>query len=164
MALAVYLKALRLLLDDALEARQGLVRRIGTLLDEARTANPGAIVRTTAEAGADHASLFGSLRRRHGELEVPPPCKACHEAVGDWLDKTVQACVAMTEVVTAGSLRPLRDTQAHLAASRNDARKFNAEYERLIAELKRRATARRGKPKMRPLGRLRGLLLRRPAS
>src|SRR5688572_30408411 len=112
MALAVYLKALRLLLDDALEARQGLVRRIGTLLDEARVAQPGAIVRTTAEAGAEHAALFNALRRRHEDLLVLPPCKACHDAVGHWLDETVAACNSMTEVIAAGNLRPLRDTQA----------------------------------------------------
>jgi hypothetical protein len=162
--MAVYLKAVRLVLDEAIETRHSLVRQLGVLLDEARTAHRTTIVQAVGRVGGDLRHDFDTLRRRLEHLEVPPPCVRCHDAVVQWLDEMVAACAGMVAVGDAHDLTRLHETQEHLATSRAGARVFNQEYERLLGELKRRATAtarRRSR-----LSRLRGLLpgARQPAT
>lgn len=140
--LAVYLKQLRLILDEAIEARRLMVRKLGGLMEEAHTAHRSTIIQAVGRVGSDEAT---AMRRVRGHLErlAPPPaaCENCHNAVAHWLDEMVLACDVMVEVGRSGELGRLRETQDHLAESRADARTFNAEYEQLLGELKRRAKA-----------------------
>lgn len=161
-ALAVYLKALRLLIDDAIDSRRSLVQHIGGLLDEARSSHRRTVVQATGRLGADQAATFRRLRGRLEQMDVPPGGRPCHDAVGRWLDQVVAACDAMVQVGDSGDLKHLRETQEHLAASRTDARRFNAEYERLLADLKQRVQRASTAPARRSrVARLRGLLGRR---
>lgn len=138
---AIYLKTLRLLLDEAIEARRIWVRQLGLLMEEARTAHRSTIVLATGRTGVEQAGAFRSVRGRLERLEVPAASAGCHRAVMRWLDKMVLACEAMVQVGETGELAGLKDTQEQLAASRTDARRFNAEYERLMIELRRRVTS-----------------------
>lgn len=162
---AVYLKSLRLVLDEALEARRLLVRKLGGLMEEARTTHRGAVIQAIGRVGGDEAAALRRVRARLDGLAPPPACVPCHGAVAHWLDEMVAACDAMADVGRSGNLARLRETQEHLAASRADARTFNAEYERLVAELRRRASALSKKQSLRKGGALRRLAKRvhRPA-
>ena len=140
MVLAVYLKQLRLILDEAVEARRLMVRKLGGLMEEAHTAHRSTIIQAVGRVGSDEASAMRKVRGHLERLAPPPPaCESCHNAVAHWLDEMVLACDVMVEVGRSGELGRLRETQEHLAESRADARKFNAEYEQLLGELKRRA-------------------------
>jgi hypothetical protein len=149
-------------LDEAIDCRRNLVQHIGALLDEARSAHRRTVVHATGRLGADQASTFRRIRGRHERMDVPPGARACHDAVGSWLDQIVAACDSMVQVGDSGDLKHMREVQEHLAASRNDARRFNSEYERLLGELKRRVQrASSAQGKRSTVARLRGLLGRR---
>ena len=165
-AFAVYLKGLRLMLDEALEARKSLVRQLGTLLEESRSAQRGTMVGAIGRTGAGQAARLRTLRSRLERLPVPASARSCHRSVESWLNEMVQACDVMVDVGQSGDLGRLKETQEHLASSREDARRFNAEYERLLGELRQRAerigkAQRAARPPKRPAGRLGGLLRRR---
>lgn len=139
--LAVYLKALRLVLDEAIEARRLLVRRLGGLMEDAHTSHRSTIVQMVGRVGTDEAASLRRVRERLGRIEPPPVCESCHGAVAHWLDEMVAACDVMVDIGRSGDLTRLRETQEHLAESRADARRFNSEYEQLLTMLRRRAQA-----------------------
>lgn len=166
--LAVYLKQLRLILDEAVEARRLMVRKLGGLMEGAHTAHRSTIVQAVGRVGADEAAAMRRVRGQLERLSPPPPlCQGCHAAVTHWLDEMVLACDVMVEVGRSGELSRLRETQEHLAESRADARRFNTEYEQLLGELRRRARALGAKKTNKPAktGGLKRLVrrVRRPA-
>ncbi|HZR00662.1 MAG TPA: hypothetical protein VFC93_17820 [Chloroflexota bacterium] len=162
----MYLKGLRLILDEAIEVRKGLVRQLGMLLEESRSAQRGTIVAALGRTGLHQGASLRALRNRLERLPVSEQARTCQRSVEHWLNEMVRACDVMVDVGRNGDLARLKETQEHLAASREDARRFNAEYDRLLSELRQRAerigkaqkAARTGK---RPSSRL-GALLRRP--
>ena len=117
------------------------MRHLGTLLDGARSSHRATIMTAVGRVGADQRREFDALRRRLDNLSVPAPAQLCHDAVATWLDEMVAACAAMVQVGESREMQRLKETQEHLAASRAGARTFNSEYERLLAELKRRVNA-----------------------
>jgi hypothetical protein len=138
--LAVYLKQLRLILDEAVEARRLMVRKLGGLMEEAHVAHRSTIIQAVGRVGVDEAAAMRKVRNHLERLEPPPPaCESCHSAVAHWLDEMVLACDVMVDVGRSGDLGRLHETQEHLAESRADARRFNTEYEQLLGDLKRRA-------------------------
>ena len=150
---AAYLVALRPILSSATEARRGWVKRIGVLMEDARRGNPSMVARSASALGHAPTGTFRTGRSRLEALKPPRSCAECHRALALWLDKLVAACDLLIEVGRTGNLARIRETQTLLAESRAHAHRFNAEYARLVHDLRRRvatATRQPAKPRPRP--------------
>ena len=138
---ASYLVALRPILSSATEARRTWVKRIGVLMEDARKGNAGLVTRSAGSIGQDTVGTFRTGRARLEQMKAPKTCAECHRALALWLDKLVAACDLLIEVGRTGNLARIRETQQLLAESRAHAHHFNAEYARLVGDLRQRVAA-----------------------
>jgi hypothetical protein len=138
---ASYLVALRPILSSATEARRTWVKRIGVLMEDARKGNAAQVTRSAGSIGHDTAGVFRSGRARLEQMKPPRTCADCHRSLALWLDKLVKACELLIEVGRTGNLARIRETQELLAESRAHAHQFNAEYARLVGDLRQRVAA-----------------------
>jgi len=142
-AVAVYLLQLRPLLTEAIALRRGLVRGIGRLLAAANEGHSLGVALAAGRVGGEHVGPFRQVQRGIGRLAPPPSCARCHRAVVGWLEAQIAACELLVEVRRSGALARLPETQWRLADGREQGRRFNAEYARLVADLRARVDAAR---------------------
>jgi len=159
-AVADYLVALRPILADAVESRRVFIRQLGLLIEEARHGGRALVAQSAGRIGREHGPVFQQLRTRIERLRAPAGCEDCQRAVSLWLDKQTEACQVMDRVGLSGDPGRLREAQQLLGEARVHAHRFNDEYARLAAELRRRVQlAQRDRERRRPLrGVLRGAL------
>jgi HAMP domain-containing protein len=148
-AVAVYLLAVRPRLQEAIGTRRELIRGIGRLLAAAGEGHTRGVAMTAGRVGGEHVAPFRQVRRSLDGLVVPPPCLAAHRALVGWLDAQIATCQLMVEVRATGAVTRLPETQRHLAEGRAHGRRFNAEYARLVADLRREVGAARRRGRMR---------------
>ena len=137
-AIADYLLAMRPILVDAVEARRLFIRQLGMLMEEARHGGRAAVTQSAGRIGREQAPVFQQLRNRVERLRAPVGCEECQRAVGLWVDKQSEACAVMERVGMSGDPGKLRDAQRLLGEARAYAHRFNDEYARLAADLRRR--------------------------
>ena len=140
-ATAAYLHDLRPLLASAADLRRSFVQEIGGLMDESGRSSRLVIAQVAGRAGRDHAGYFRKLKAQVDALIPPATCLACHVAVQRWLERHVDASQVMIEVGRSGNLTRMHETQRLLAEARDFARQLNAEYSRLVEELRQRVKA-----------------------
>ena len=139
--LASYLVALRPILAGATDARRVWVKRIGILLEDARRDDPARVASVASQMGRDTLTTFRNSRLKIERLRPPRGCAECHHALVQWLEKLIAACEALVAVGRSGQLRGIHEAQGLLADSRFHAHRFNAEYARLVGELRQRVAA-----------------------
>jgi hypothetical protein len=139
--LASYLVRLRPILAGATEARRVWVRRIAVLTADARRGDPVGMTGAASGMGRDTLTTFRSSRAQVERLRPPRGCAECHRALVQWLDKLIAACEALVAVGRTGQLHGIHEAQELLADSRFYAHRFNAEYARLVGELRQRVAA-----------------------
>jgi hypothetical protein len=156
-AVAAYLRDLRAVLAEAIESRRAWVRELGALADAARRQQGGLIAERAELVGRRQTDAFGAVGARLARLGPPADCDACHRAVVSWLGIQLAACAVMVEVGEKGDAAGLRRVQRVLADGRPHARRFNAEYRRMVDDLaalvrraEARAAAREGARRARP--------------
>lgn len=157
--IAHYLRELGPLMTAPRLARREWMREVSGLIDQARVGDPIALYRRAGRHGRTAAPVFREARRRLDALDPPPECAAIHQATGRWLSLHVEACEALIRTEAQGTPRALREVHERLVESREHARRFNAEYANLVAQLRAQvaaASAERGR-EFRPLARLRWL-------
>ena len=137
-AVADYLLALRPILADAVESRRVFIRQLGLLIEEARHGGRALVAQSAGRIGREQGPVFHQLRTRVERLRAPPGCEDCQHAVGLWLEKQNEACVVMDRVGLSGDPGKLREAQQLLGEARAYAHRFNDEYARLAADLRRR--------------------------
>jgi hypothetical protein len=137
-AIADYLIALRPILADAVESRRVFVRQLGLLIEEARHGGRALVAQSAGRIGREQGPVFQQLRIRVERLPAPPGCEACHHAVGLWLEKQSEACRVMARTGLNGDPGKLREAQQLLGEACAHAHRFNDEYARLAADLRRR--------------------------
>jgi hypothetical protein len=143
-AIARYLIGLRPILHDACAVRNDWVKRLGVLIDEARSGDVSRVSRGAGQLGRDFGDQFRNVRSRIDLLAPPPECDVCQAAVRAWAAALMTSCDALNNVGRTGQLQGLRVAQERLADARTQAHRFNDEYARLATDLRRRvATARR---------------------
>ncbi|HEY3108573.1 MAG TPA: hypothetical protein VGL23_07455 [Chloroflexota bacterium] len=140
-ATAAYLHDLRPLLVSAADLRRSFVREIGGLMDDSGRSSRLLMAQAAGRAGRDHSGYFRKLKAQVDALLPPATCLACHVAVQRWLERHVDASQVMTEVGRSGDLSRMHETQRLLAEARHFARQLNAEYSRLVEELRQRVKA-----------------------
>lgn len=150
-AIAGYLIAIKPLLAEITDSRRAFIRHIGLLMEEARSAGRMVVVQAAGRIGRDEGHEFRALRAQLNQIVPPPACASCHSAIVQWVDRHVDACTVMTEVGLSADLTRLRETQSMLGDARAHAQRFNAEYARLVADVRARvraasATAQRRRP------------------
>jgi hypothetical protein len=138
---ARYLVALRPILIGATEARRAWVRQIGVLLEDGRHGDPGRIASAAGKMGRETLSTFRDSRIRVELLRPPSGCGECHQALLHWIEKLIAACEVLAKVGRTSNLTGIHDAQDILADSRAHAHRFNAEYARLVGELRERVAA-----------------------
>ena len=158
---ADYLLALRPILGDAVESRRLFIRQLGLLIEEARHGGRNIVAQTAGRIGREQGPIFQQLRARIDRIPAPPGCEDCQQMITLWLEKQNEACSVMDRVGMSGDPGKLRDAQQMLGEARAYAHRFNDEYARLAAELKRRVqVALRDRERRRSLRDM----LRRPAA
>ena len=135
---ADYLLALRPILGDAVEARRVFIRQLGLLIEEARHGGRAAVAQSAGRIGREQGPIFQQLRIRVERVHPPPGCDDCQRMAALWLDKQNEACAVMDRVGMSGDPGRLREAQQVLGEARAYAHRFNDEYARLAAELRRR--------------------------
>ena len=135
---ASYLLALRPIVSDALRARHTWLLQLTHLMDSARHGNGAVVAQSAGRVGREHVEPFRDARARAGRLRAPQDCAGCQEAIQNWLDRLVSVCEVLVAVGAAGDLRRMHETQDQLAEARGFARRFNAEYQRLVTDLRAR--------------------------
>jgi hypothetical protein len=135
-AVAIYLTRLRPLLVAATSTRQGFVREIGLLLENARHQNPTTVAQAAGTLGRGQMALFREVRMQLDALHPPPSCQPCHHSVTSWIEQQIAACQGLLEVSVKGDPRRLREVQWLLADGREHARRFNGQYGRLVEMLR----------------------------
>ncbi len=139
-AIATYLVSVRPLLQEITEARRAFIRHIGLLMEEARHAGRQVVVQAAGRIGRDEGAGFRSLRAQLERMEPPGACEAAQAAITKWINLHLAACDVMVDVGLSGDLGRLRETQRMLAEARIHAQTFNAEYNRLVSDLRRRVS------------------------
>lgn len=137
-AIAEYLLALRPILNDAVEARRVFIRQLGLLIEEARHGGRAGVAQSAGRIGREQGPVFQQLRVRVERVHPPPGCEDCQKMAVLWLEKQNDACAAMDRVGMSGDPGKLRDAQQILGEARAYAHRFNDEYARVAAELRRR--------------------------
>jgi hypothetical protein len=137
-AIADYLLALRPILADAVEARRVFIRQLGLLIEEARHGGRSAVAQSAGRIGREQGPIFQQLRVRVERVHSPPGCEDCQKLASLWLEKQNEACAVMDRVGMSGDPGKLRDAQQVLGEARAYAHRFNDEYARLAADLRRR--------------------------
>lgn len=147
-AVAVYLTAVRAIVNEASSSRAVWIRQIGTLMKDARDpVRAGSLPDEAGQIGQEQLAAFRAVHERLDRLQPPPMCQDCQMIVAGWLEKQMAACDVMIEVGRAGELSALRATQGLLAEGRDDSRRFAQSYAELVAWLKERLShARAAKP------------------
>ncbi|HEV8636510.1 MAG TPA: hypothetical protein VG370_20000 [Chloroflexota bacterium] len=145
--LASYLVALRPILLGATEARRVWVRRIGVLMEDARRGDRAQVASAAGTMGRETLTTFRNSRLRVEQLRPPRGCGECHRALVQWLEKLITACELLAAVGRTGLLEGIHEAQEVLADSRIHAHRFNAEYGRLVGELRRRVAAAGARPR-----------------
>jgi len=135
-AIAAYLTTLKPALARATSSRQGWVRDIGVLLEDARQQHTAIVASSAARVERAQLILFREVQREIGPLPQTPDCEALHRAVTSWLDRQIGACELMVDVGLRGDLSRLKEVQGLLAEGRFHARTFNDEYARLVAMIR----------------------------
>jgi hypothetical protein len=153
-AVALYLLAVRPRLREAIAARRELIRGIGRLLVAAGEGHTLGVAMTAGRVGGEHLAPFRQLRRGLDGFVVPPPCAAAHRALAGWLDAQIATCEIMVEVRATGAVARLPETQRRLAEGRAHGRRFNAEYARLVSDLRREVDAAARRKRARKPGRV----------
>jgi hypothetical protein len=139
-----YLRDLRPILSAPRLARREWIREVGLLIEEGRKGDPIALARRAGRHGRNMSPIFREARRRLGELSPPAECQALHQATEQWIVQHVDACEALSQIEEQRALRGLRDVQDRLAEGRLWAQRFNAEYARVIEDLRGRVAGRVG--------------------
>jgi hypothetical protein len=147
--LASYLVALRPILAGATDARRLWVRRIGVVMADARQGDPLQAANAAGQMGRDSLTTFRDCRLRVERLKPPHGCAECQRALTHWLDKLIGACELLVTAGRNGQLRSIQEAQELLAESRFYAQRFNAEYARLLVQLRQRVAAAGARPRPR---------------
>jgi hypothetical protein len=140
-----YLLRLRPAISNALQVRRPFVQQVGTLIEDLRRGDLITISRTAMNLGFETAPLFRELRLRFETLVPPPECRACNDAIVRWIDAHISAATLLGDIGTRREPRRLREVQERLAEARVHARRFNEEYTRLKADLRRQVEAARAR-------------------
>jgi hypothetical protein len=155
-----YLLSLRPIMSHTTEERRAWIRDVGLLIEEARTGDPITLSRKAGKLGHEQIPRFREARVQHSHLIPPTSCYELHEAVAGWLDKHVEACETLIRAEQNRALRPLRDVQEQLGDARRYSQVFNAQYGKLVTDLRQRVEAalskRRGRGRGGRRGRRRG--------
>lgn len=146
---AAYLKAARALLVEATESRRGWVRRVGILLQDARAKPPEMVAPNVAREGTEQREAFGEIRGRLLALVPPPSCARWQALAIEWLDVLDGACAEMTDTEPGTLIDKLRATQRKIAESRPLLERLQAEYARLVRELRQQIEAAQRGPRLR---------------
>jgi hypothetical protein len=147
--LASYLVALRPILAGATEARRVWVKRIGVVMADLRQGNTPRASDAAGQTGRDALTTFRDCQLRVERLRPPEGCLGCQRALVRWLEKLIAAGEALVATGRTGQLRGVFEAQELLADSRVHAQRFNAEYARLIADLRQRVAAAERRPRAR---------------
>ena len=140
-AIATYLVSVRPLLQEVTDSRRAFIRHIGILMEEARQASRAVVVQAAGRIGRDEGAGFRSLLAQLNALAPPAGCESCHDALVRWVELHLGACTVMVDVGTSGDLGRLRETQQLLGTARVEAQRFNAEYGRLVTDVRQRVKA-----------------------
>lgn len=133
-----YLLHLRPVLQRTTQVRRDWIRDVGLLIEESRTGDPVSLARAAGRLGHGAIPLFREARLQVSQLRPPPECGAMHESVLQWLQEHLSACDALVRAEQGHNLRPVREAQERLADGRWHSQRFNAEYARLVKELRDR--------------------------
>ena len=153
-AMAIYLTALRGLLNEATESRRAWVRQIGIMMQDARTRPMAMVSPMAGKIGSEQMSRFGELRERVQKLEPPPGCTDLQALLHGWLDRHMEVCQLLVDFGRNGDLGKLKASQGLLAEGRLDLQRFQAEYTKRVTALKRQVEATKKKRKAKwPFGR-----------
>jgi hypothetical protein len=142
-----YLRGLSGTLQEVSETRRVWIRQLGPLIQEAHRKDPNLVARSAATLGQDQLGVFRASRARLVQLAPPPACVTCHAAALSWLDEHITACERLVRVGMTHDVRSLRQAQEPLADARASAQRINAEYTRLVAELRRQMPPARARPR-----------------
>lgn len=147
-AIAVYLAAVKELVERATASRQIWIRQIGKVSQAIKSGDELAPVEAGV-VGADQAERFRKLREELDALKPPHACEPCHLAVVSWLEKQIAACEVMVEIGQTRDVGLMRQASGLLAEGRIDTARFRAEYTNLVGALQEHLKARRpaAKPK-----------------
>ena len=140
-AVAQYLSALRVVLVAAVGTRQEWVRRIGTLMEDARKGTKALVATSAGGIGRDFGVRFREARAELGRLTPTPSCVECHRSVASWIDQMIAASEVLELVGRTGDVKELRGAQERFAESRYHARAFNASYVAALSSLRQDVAA-----------------------
>lgn len=144
-AVAAHLRALRPTVGRVTESRQLFIRRIGTLMEQARQGETAGFGEAANAAGREAAADFRCARSELAARPVPVACEGCHEGALTWIDMLVVAADVLAEIGMLDDPARLREVQALLAEGRAFSNRFRAQYELLVQQLRAHVPARRAR-------------------
>jgi hypothetical protein len=136
LAVAKYLMALRPHVARAIEVRQSWIKELGLLFEDARQGNAQQVTTRAGRLGRDHVGMFRDIRASVDRGNPPEGCTEVQRSVVAWIEGMVKASEALIEVGNTGQLSGMQVAQRHVTDARHSARRFNAEYNRLVTEIK----------------------------
>ena len=143
-SIAVYLAAIKDLVERATTSRQLWIRQVGKVSQAIRIGDELAPVEAGV-VGKDQAERFRKFREELNGLKPPASCESCHVAIVSWLEKQIAACEVMVEIGQTRNVDMMRQASGLLSEGRLDTARFKAEYTNLVtalqAHLKSRAPA-----------------------
>jgi hypothetical protein len=140
-AIAQYLMHVRPVVAHVSHSRQGWVRDIGVLMEDARHQTPFVVAQAAGRIGRTQDATFREALSGIERMAAPGPCGELRAALVSWLEKQRGACEVMIAASVVGEPRRLNEVQPYLAEARHHARRFNEEYARLAGEVRRAVAA-----------------------
>jgi hypothetical protein len=134
--IANYLLVIKPLVARAIEVRTSWIRELGLLFAEVQQGNAVQVTARAGRLGREHVGAFREVRSSVERLLAPDGCQELQRSALLWIDSLVKACEALIEVGNAGQLAGMQVVQRCVTEARHAARRFNAEYSRLSAEVR----------------------------
>ena len=135
-ATTAYLRALRIPLERAFEARRRWTGEVRRLVERASAGDMAGVLSAAGPIGDEYGDAFSRCRVWLLGLSAPRPCAALHASAVGWFDELVLACRVLQDASVTGQMARMLDANGHLVAAAQQARLFNAEYAVLSAGLR----------------------------